>query len=198
MPDQGSESRRPPKPKAPPRGRGAARPPETGGEPPTATGRVTTAELAARVENLSAAVARIEDALAPRSRSADVSAEEHALLNLLDSIVDRRTEAVLLPVARLAVLVDRAATARDEDERARLLGQSAEDLGRVLEALGLEPVAPARGEAFSPLLHEEVRQDAAPDLEDGQVSELVRAGCRVRSGPVLVPALVAVAVRSPP
>jgi molecular chaperone GrpE (heat shock protein) len=141
---------------------------------------------------------RVELALCPRQHASDVAAEEHALLNLLDSIVDRRTEALLLPVARLAAQLDRAGRTADSALRERLERDARVELEEVLGALGLERISAAQGDELQPLLHEEVGEAAVPGLEEGLVAELVRAGYRVRGGRVLLPALVLVAAAADP
>jgi molecular chaperone GrpE (heat shock protein) len=183
--------RKPPKPRLPSRARaavkGAVAPP---GERRT---RVTTSDLADRLDRLAQMVEALEAALAPRERSKDVAAEEHALLNLVDSIVDRRTERVLLPLAHLATLLDRLVVSTDADDAKDLILESGARLAVVLEALGLERIEPARGDESDPWLHEEVGVVTDSDLDEGLIERVVRPGIRIRGGRTLVPALVAVA-----
>jgi hypothetical protein len=122
-----------------------------------------------------------------------VNAEEHALLNLVDSIVDRRTERVLLPLAHLATLLDRLVVSRDADDARDLLLEAGAQLSVVLEALGLERIDPARGAESDPWLHEEVDVVAGSELDEGLIERVLRPGIRIRGGRTLVPALVAVA-----
>jgi len=186
--------RRPPKPKLPSRAtvKDDARKKGSAGS----KGRVTTASLAERLDRVVDAVETIEAALAPQSRSHEVTAEENALLNLVDAIVDRRTENVLLPLAQLATLLDRLLACDDIYDRKDLIQESNVQLAVVLESLGLERIAPARGDESDPWLHEEVDLVVDSDLDDGLIERVVRPGIRIRGGRTLLPALVAVSSRS--
>lgn len=187
-------SRKPPKPRLPSRAKGAIKDSSRAGErgaAPARKGRVTTAELAERLDRVAGAVERMERRLTPPEGSGEEGAEEQALLNLVDAIVDRRTEGALVPLARLATLVERLAAA-GLDERTELARDTLEQLALVLEALGIERVSPSRGDELNPLLHQEVEERPDTELDEGLVVNVVRPGFRVRGGRLLIPALVAV------
>jgi hypothetical protein len=177
-------TKRPPKPRLPGRGR-------AGADAAAAAAPASLETVAARLEEVRDLVAGVDAALRPRGRVGDVEAEEHALLNLVDAIVDRRTERVLLPLAHLAILLDRVGADAAGIDRVALLHESGVQLDLVLDALGLERIAPARGDEADPWLHEEVEVVEASEQAEGLVEWLVRPGIRVRGGKTLVPALVA-------
>jgi molecular chaperone GrpE (heat shock protein) len=183
----------PPKPRLPSRAKGAlkdsSRKTKGGTEQPAK--RTTTADIAARIDHVAEALERIERHLAP-SRGEDITAQEKALLDIVDRIVERRTESALVPVARLATLVERLATA-PTDERVELARDTVDQLSLVLEALAIERVSPSRGDELDPFLHQEVEERHGTDLDEGLVVSVVRPGFRIRGGRLLIPALVAVA-----
>lgn len=191
MSEQSRSARRPPKPKLPTRGRAAVRGDQEA-SPKDPRRRVTTAEVADKLDRLTASVQSVEQALAPRERSGEVEAEEHALLNLVDAIVDRRTDQVLLPLAHLVTLLDRLVACPDPEDQRPLLLESTVQLDAVLQSLGLERIAPVIGDESDPWLHEEVDLVTDCEIEPGLVVRLVRPGVRVRGGKTLIPALVAV------
>jgi molecular chaperone GrpE (heat shock protein) len=187
-----TSARKPPKPRIPARTKGAHKESSKAkANSKQAAGRVTTAELASRLERVAGSVERMERLLSPSHDSTDVAAEEQALLNLVDSIVERRTEHALVPLARLATLVERLATVGD-DERTYLAQETLEQLSLVLEGLGIDKVSPPRGSELNPLLHQEVEERPDTELEEGLIASVVRPGFRVRGGRLLIPALVAV------
>lgn len=187
--------RKAPKPRRPSRAKGALKDSSKKSSSKkgstTKTGRITTAELAKKLERVSDAVERVELKLSPAEEGHDTSGDEQALLNLVDSIVERRTEAALVPLARLAPLVERLATS-NEDERAGLARDTLEQLTLVLDAAGVERISPARGDELNPMHHQEVEERFDTELEEGLVVGVVRPGFRVRGGKLLIPALVAV------
>lgn len=182
--------KRPPKPRLPGRAKSAVK--VVDGDAGGRRRRVTTVQLADRLDEVAQGVERIEQAIAPKDRSSEVSADEHALLNLVDAIVDRRTEGVLLPLAHLATILDRLVDCPDPADQPDLLAESRVQLDVVLESLGLERIAPQRGDESDPWLHEEVDVVERSDLEEGLILRLVRPGIRISGGKTLVPALVAV------
>lgn len=187
--------RKPPKPRLPARAKGAlkdsSRKARGSKDAASKSKRVTVAEVAAQVEQVAEAVARIERTLAPSSGPSAHAAQERALLNLVDSIVERRTESALVPLVRLATLVERLATATEE-QRTELARDTVEQLSLVLEALAIERVSPTRGEELNPMLHQEVEERHDTELDEGLVVSVVRPGFRIRGGRLLIPALVAV------
>lgn len=190
--------RKPPKPKPPSKAKAKAKAKGAKGAKGTkgAKPRVTTAVLAERLEQVAGSVEAIAAALSPKERSEEVTAEENALLNLVDAIVDHRTERVLLPLAQLATLLDRLGSSDDAREQGELIQESATHIGVVLEALGLERISPNRGDEADPWFHEEVDFVTESDLEDGLIERVLRPGIRIRGGKTLIPALVSISSRS--
>jgi len=191
-----TSARKPPKPRLPSRVKGAYKDSSRAGSsaPAGKKGRVTTAEIADRLDRVADAVERIEGRLSPSN--GEVEAEEQALLRLVDAIVERRTEHALVPLARLATQVERLATV-DSDERSELARDTLEQLALVLEALGIVKVSPARGDELNPLLHQEVEERPDTELAEGLIVSVVRPGFRVDGGRLLIPALVAVSGGEP-
>ena len=187
--------RKAPKPRRPSRAKGALKDSSKKGTgkkgSPAKSPRVTTAQLAQRLERVADSVDRIERKLSPSDESKGPSADEQALLNLVDAIVEGRTEAALVPLARLATLVERLAIS-NEEERAALSRDTLEQLVLVLDAAGVERISPERGEELNPMLHQEVEELFDTELDEGLCVHVVRPGFRVRGGRLLIPALVAV------
>ncbi len=109
----------------------------------------------------------------------------------------RETEAVIRfanegLVARLLPVLDDfdAAIAQLDGEASKGVRMLRENLLRALAAAGLEEI-PAAGTRFDPYVHDCVQQVPDPELEDGQVKEVVRKGYRLQDR-VLRPAQVTV------
>ena len=111
--------------------------------------------------------------------------------------VSRETEAVIklaneaLVVRIMPVLDDfDAALAHLDGEASKGVRMVRDNLWKALCAAGLEEI-PAVGQKFDPYVHECLERVPAPDLEDGNVKEVVRKGYRLQDR-ILRPAQVIV------